>query len=187
MGFLCHGIGTDIRDSIPGTNRTVRLYGPPLNCIVGALIFLPPGAGCLWGAGIGSLQFLSQHDFARAVGWLVSLGLFGSVFTFVGALLLYIAFDASRCLSINALSKRLNVSEEALVKAAREKGVYAPRYSIQGRAVYRPGDFDSGQLLRASEMPVKSEELLRAGFDTQTPPNQLLRESTSPSLGEKAD
>jgi uncharacterized membrane protein len=163
------GRARDIRESIPGKNKTVRFDDkhPYLSALAVFLMFSVFGLLLLWAAPKMFVANLVKHDFGGMAAALF-MALFGVVMTFPGVLAYYLAIDSSRCLPMDELSQRLNVPEEALHKIAREKGIHVPRYEVRGRALYRPGDFDALSLLRASTPPVTPDALLRADSDRPT-------------------
>lgn len=162
--------GRDIRESIPGKNKTVRFDDkhPYLSALAVFLLFSVFGLLMIWAAPQMFVENLSRHDFGGMAAALL-MALLGAVVTLPGVLAFYVASDSSRCLPMEVLSQRLNVPEEALYQIAEEKGILVPRYEVRGRALYRPRDFDCLRLLRASTPPVKPDELLRAGSDRSTP------------------
>ena len=178
--------GRDILELIPGRYKTVWFDQPPINYAVGGLLFLVVGIGLSWGVLLMFQDAFSKHEWV-GVGLSVLVGgALAGLVTFAGGVSLYAAMDSSRCLTLQALSQRLNVTEDALIQATREKRIFA-RYDIMGRYVFRAGDFDSLHLLRASAPPVKPDELLRAGSKSPTPSNLLLRGSNAPDASAKAD
>jgi hypothetical protein len=103
----------------------------------------------LWGMTLFiGVDSLFKHDWTGIGPAMVTL-LFGGVFGFAGVLSLYVVSDSSRCLTLEELSARLNVSEDALIKVTIMKQIL-PRYNVMGRIVYRPGDFDLPSLTRTS-------------------------------------
>jgi hypothetical protein len=135
----------DLREFIPGKNKTVVLEGHPAGGIIGGLFFGVPGM-LLWWIAFGEFQkFLLKQD-ATGLGWTVVLGLFGSILLFPLVLMLYVAFDSWRCLALYDLCDRLNVSENVLRQFIKENGIGA-RYVVEGIRVYRLGEF---KVLRVS-------------------------------------
>ena len=182
-GPMGPGNQRDLLESIPGKHKTVEIDDHPHKGILATFIFGLPGMLILWVAFRCAQDFFHTHHLDD-LGWAVILGLFGALFVFPLVLVLYITFDSSRYLPLDVVSKRLHVSEEALVQIIEEKSLLLPRYMVNGRALYRLKAFDSLSLLRASEKPLNSAELVRAGSDPQTPSEQLLRESPLPDSPE---
>ena len=167
----------NLLELIPGRDKTVGLDDHPLAGILGGLFFALPGSLVLWVLVPECPKSLLNRDFAGA-GLAAFGALFGALFVFPLCLYVYVLIDSSRCKSIDELTVRLGVPEDAVRQVAREKGVVA-RYNVKGRSVYRTRDFDSLRLLRASEAD-ESRELLRAPAQRTATDDILLRTSSPP-------
>jgi hypothetical protein len=185
VGFLGGG-GRDLGEYIPGKNKTVRFDANPLaEALSFLLVVSPVGIAFMLFGLYGVVVNMATHGLVGLAA-MVAVFLFGCLLNCPGVLMLYVAIDSSRCLTMEALSAQLNLPEEALHQAALEKGIVA-RYDVVGRSVYRAADFDSLTLLRASTPPGKPGELLRASSNRPTNSDLLLRKSSSPGTQTKSD
>lgn len=85
----------------------------------------------------------------------------------------------SRLTSQEQLCKQLGLTQKELKQITEERGVQA-RCILNGEDYYDLADFrEAVTLLRASSQPVSPQEMLRPALESDIPPEQLLRPTTS--------